>query len=101
MFFTKVPSISTKELESKLSEKPKIIDVREPNEFKGGHIPGSKNIPLSKIGNFKDKERAYVVCQSGMRSKRATKQLIASGLDVVNVKGGISSWTGPTRGGKL
>lgn len=101
MFFKKVPSISTSELETRLSNNPLIIDVRESNEYKGGHIPGSKNIPLSKIGNFKAKEPAYVICQSGMRSKRATKQLISNGFDVTNVKGGMSAWTGATRGGKL
>lgn len=101
MFFKKTPSISTGELENNLSTKPLIIDVREPNEFKGGHIPGSKNVPLSKVGNFKSKERIYVVCATGMRSKRATKQLISQGYDAVNVSRGMSTWTGSRRGGTL
>lgn len=101
MFFKKVPSISTKDLESKLAEKPQIIDVREPHEFKAGHISGAKNVPLGKVGNHATKGTTYVICQSGMRSKRATKQLLAKGQDVVNVKGGMSAWTGSVRGGKL
>lgn len=101
MFFKKTPSISTKELEKNLPNKPFIIDVREPNEFKGGHIPGSKNIPLSKIGNVKSKERIYLVCATGMRSKRATKQLLSQGYDAVNVSRGMSAWTGSRKGGTL
>ncbi|MGB3160741.1 MAG: rhodanese-like domain-containing protein [Carnobacterium sp.] len=101
MFFKKVPSISTAELEKKLGEKPQIIDVREPHEFIAGHITGAKNVPLGKIANHATKGTTYVICQSGMRSKRATKQLLAKGADVVNVRSGMSSWTGSVRGGKL
>ncbi|BCA87094.1 hypothetical protein EsVE80_p1-00240 (plasmid) [Enterococcus saigonensis] len=79
MFFKKTPTISTTELENKLSEKPQIIDVREPHEFKIGHIPGAKNIPLAKVSTYTPKGQVYVVCQSGMRSKRATKILLKQG----------------------
>ena len=101
MFFKLVPSISTNELEKKVMEKPQIIDVREPHEFQGGHIPGSKNTPLGKIASYTPKGKTYVICQSGMRSKKATKYLIKQGYDVVNVRGGMSSWAGTERGGKL
>lgn len=52
-----------------------LIDVREPHEFKSGHIPGAKNLPLSQLSSRmnelpKDKP-VFVYCQSGMRSKRA------------------------------
>ena len=69
MFFKKTPTISTTELENKLSEKPQIIDVREPHEFKIGHIPGAKNIPLAKVSTYTPKGQVYLVCQSGMRNK--------------------------------
>ncbi|MFE0441109.1 rhodanese-like domain-containing protein [Aerococcus sp. NPDC058936] len=100
MFFKKLPTISTTELEKKLADKPQIIDVREPYEFKNGHIPGAKNIPLSKVPNYTPKAQVYVVCQSGMRSKRATKMLLKQGHDVINVRGGMMAWTGATKGGK-
>ncbi len=51
MFFKKTPTISTTELENKLSEKPQIIDVREPHEFKIGHIPGAKSFYLYPEGS--------------------------------------------------
>lgn len=99
-FFKSVPSISTKELEQKLKQKPFILDVREPYEFQGGHIPGAKNIPLGKIASYNTDKPVFVICQSGMRSKRAAKQLLAKGIEVTNVSGGMSSWSGPTKGGK-
>lgn len=100
-FFKKIPSITTKELEEMLPKKPMIIDVREPQEFSGGHIPTAKNIPLKKINSYQTKEPVYIICQSGMRSKQAVKTLRAKGMDAVNVKGGMMSWAGKVRGGKL
>ncbi|MFV8291016.1 rhodanese-like domain-containing protein [Aerococcus viridans] len=100
MFFKKMPTISTTELEKKLADKPQIIDVREPHEFKNGHIPGAKNMPLSKVANYTPKGQVYVVCQSGMRSKRATKTLLEQGHEAINVRGGMMAWTGATKGGK-
>lgn len=101
MLFKKIPTISTKELEGKLADKPQIIDVREPHEFRGGHIPGAKNVPLNKVEKFIPKETTYVICQSGMRSKKAAKLLLKNEAEVVNVRGGMMSWSGPTRGGEL
>ena len=101
MFFKKVPTISAQDLENKLVEKPHIIDVREPHEFMAGHISGAKNVPLGKVNNYATKGTTYVICQSGMRSKKATKLLLAKEQDVINVRGGMSGWTGAVRGGKL
>ena len=102
-FFKRKPSITTNQLESELSKKPTIIDVRTPGEYRQGHIPGSKNVPLNKIEQYKAKteEKVYVVCQSGMRSKRAATALQKKGYDVVNVRGGMSQWNGTVRGGKI
>ena len=101
MFFKKVSSISTKDLEKNLVEKAQIIDVRETHEFQGSHIPGAKNIPLGKIANFSPKGKTYVICQSAIRSKKASKLLTKKGYDVVNVRGGMMSWGGAKKGGKL
>ncbi|AEB30956.1 rhodanese-like domain protein [Carnobacterium sp. 17-4] len=101
MFFKTVSSISTNELEKKLVERPQIIDVREAHEFQGGHIPGAKNVPLGKIAHYTPNGKVYVICQSGMRSKKASKSLMKQGYDVVNVRGGMSSWAGAKKGGKV
>lgn len=98
-FFKKMPSISTRELEDLLPTNPKIIDVREPHEFKGGHIPSAKNIPLGQIAKYEIKTPTYIICHSGMRSKKATKILLGKDYPVINVNGGMLSWQGPTKGG--
>lgn len=79
-----------------------LVDVREPNEFKIGHIPGASNIPLSQLKNRtgeipKDRE-IYLYCQSGMRSKQAAKILSKEGFkSLSHLQGGISSWKGQTK----
>lgn len=100
MFFKRIPSISTKDLNEKVNEKPLIIDVRTPAEFRGGHITRAKNVPLDKIQSYKPTQKTYVICASGMRSKKASKILDKNGYDVVNVKGGMHKWNGPTKGVK-
>jgi len=56
--------------------KAKIIDVREPNEFKSGHFEGALNFPLSRLSSDIDKLKKMegpflVYCRSGMRSGKA------------------------------
>ena len=72
-----------------------IIDVRTPGEFQGGHIKGSKNIPLNTIGNQiesikKLNKPVIACCASGMRSSQATSILKSNGIEVMN-GGGWSS----------
>lgn len=100
--FNRTPSVSTQELQGLLDKKVKVIDVREPGEFQMGHIPGAKNVPLGKIDRYDQAEGpVYVICHSGMRSKQGASVLIEKGLEAYNVKGGMMSWTGATRKGKI
>ncbi|MBG9982964.1 rhodanese-like domain-containing protein [Aerococcaceae bacterium DSM 111020] len=76
-----------------------IIDVREKFEYKlGGHIPGAKNLPLSKLQkNYTEldqKQEYYLVCQSGARSQQASDFLEQAGYQTTNVLGGMSMWSG-------
>ena len=79
----------------------KLVDVREVQEFKQGHIAGAVNIPLSQIERRlneipKDKP-VYLYCRSGMRSKQAAKLLSRHGYNEISqLNGGISVWDGPT-----
>jgi len=90
-----VNTITTAQLKNILNDKDKIfIDVRTPGEFKARNIKQFKNIPLgsdfSKLP--KDKE-IVVICQSGMRSSQACKQLKKLGyMNVTNVRGGMSAY---------
>ena len=73
-----------------------VLDVRSPMEFKGGHIKGSKNIPLdalaTKISSLKDKKQIIITCcASGMRSASAKNILKSNGFQNVYNGGG---WMG-------
>ena len=101
--FNRSAAISTDQLKAEKNSQTKIIDVRTPGEYRSGHIPGAKNVPLNRIEGYtgnKD-EKVYVICQSGMRSKRAASILKKKGYYVVNIRGGMSQWNGPVRGGKV
>ncbi len=75
-----------------------LLDVREPNEFKIGQIPGATLIPLGEVPQRyqevpKDKE-VIVFCKMGGRSARAASFLRQQGFGRVrNLKGGILDWS--------
>lgn len=103
-FFKKIPSISTSEYQANKNHMHSLLlDVREPHEFRNGHIPGAVNVPIRKLSNYsipKNKEKIYVICQSGMRSRQGAKILAQKGYAVTNIRGGMNAWNGPTKGGK-
>lgn len=77
-----------------------IIDVREPDEFAGGHIKGAKLIPLgqlaSRMGEIDKTKPVLVYCLSGVRSKQAAYVLGKSGyIKVYNLRRGIDHWPYP------
>jgi rhodanese-related sulfurtransferase len=66
-----------------------IVDVRTAFEFRIGHLPGSRNIPLdtlsSKIEELKKlNKKVITVCRSGSRSATAKNMLVAAGIDACN-----------------
>ncbi|MFE1644075.1 rhodanese-like domain-containing protein [Microbacterium sp. P01] len=72
-----------------------LIDVREPDEYAAGHVPGAVNLPMSTIGEHLDDlpDGAFdVICQVGGRSGRVVQALEARGYDVTNVDGGTGEW---------
>jgi len=73
-------------LKKLIDEDALIVDVRTPFEFKGGHLPGSKNIPLdllpSKIIELKKLNKTIItVCRSGSRSSMAKNILLNAGIN--------------------
>ena len=76
-----------------------LVDVRTPEEYSQGTIPGSVNIDVDS-GNFGvtadsllDKNRTVAVfCRSGRRSKKAAEILSLNGFDVVELDKGYNSW---------
>ncbi|MBZ0294104.1 MAG: rhodanese-like domain-containing protein [Anaerolineae bacterium] len=74
-----------------------LLDVREPEEYIMGHIPGSVNVPLSDFTAYIPKipcdQQVVVVCGQGIRSGIAARYLDEAGYDVVyNLIGGVSEW---------
>ncbi|WP_099158485.1 rhodanese-like domain-containing protein [Virgibacillus ndiopensis] len=82
--------------------KAQLIDVREPQEFKKGHILGARNIPLTQMRQrlieIRPDKPVYLYCQSGSRSVRAAQLLRKKGYDDLNqLKGGFKKWTGKVK----
>ncbi len=77
-----------------------IVDVRRPDEFAEGHIPGAVNIPNENIGSVPPEElpdlsqTILVYCRTGRRSKEASQKLADMGYSNVYEFGGIVDWTG-------
>ena len=76
-----------------------LLDVRTPEEYRAGHIPGSKNVPLQsldKVTSFVNNQDTpvFVYCRSGARSAQAVSVL--EGMGYTNVKniGGIAAYAG-------
>ena len=77
-----------------------ILDVRRPDEYAEGHIPGAINVPnedigTAEIGELPDKAQLILVyCRSGRRSKEASEKLVRLGYKNVVEFGGILDWKG-------
>ncbi|MGO0060409.1 rhodanese-like domain-containing protein [Brevibacillus fluminis] len=76
-----------------------VIDVREANEFRSGHIPHAIHIPLGqldrRIGEIPKQKEVLLYCRSGMRSKQAAKVLKKHGFaHIAHLQGGILAWNG-------
>lgn len=76
-----------------------ILDVRQPEEYKGGHIINAQLIPLGdlqarigELSKYKDKP-VVVVCRSGNRSGSACATLTKQGFtEAYNLAGGMMAW---------
>ncbi len=76
-----------------------LLDVRTPEEYRAGHIPNSKNLPLQSLEHIvqvteSKKTPLFVYCQSGARSRQAALQLERMGYTSVNNIGGIAAYSG-------
>jgi len=85
-----------------------IVDVREPVEFEAEHIPGSVNVPLSRLAQEVDRiepaDRIVTVCPHGEASVQAARLVAAyEGMDeavVESMAGGLDAWEGPLASGE-
>ena len=92
------PAVSTLQATQLInSRNAVVIDVRTPEEFASGSLPGARNVPVDKFDqkmrDIKKDKPLIVVCASGSRAGRAATQLRASGCaEVYVLAGGISAW---------
>jgi len=83
------------ELES--ANPPLLLDVREPDEYDSGHIPGAINLPQAELAQRIDElpqdEPVLLICEAGKRSLRAAQFLKQRGFaKPVTISGGTAAW---------
>jgi len=92
---TNTPEIDVKELAGKRGSSV-LVDVREPDEYVSGHVPGAVLIPMSQLANrmgeIDKASPVFVICASGNRSSAMTDLLRDAGFDAVSVAGGTGAW---------
>lgn len=97
--FLKQPDINKGIEEYKATVDAVLLDVRMPEEYIGGHIPGSHNVPLQQLDKIAGVAESndtvlYVYCLSGARSRQATALLHRMGYVNVHNIGGIAAYKG-------
>ena len=97
--FLKQPDINKGVMEYRDTNGAVLLDVRTPQEYREGHIPGSKNVPLQqldKISSVADNKNIplFVYCYSGGRSRQAASMLQYMGYSNVQNIGGITAYSG-------
>jgi molybdopterin/thiamine biosynthesis adenylyltransferase/rhodanese-related sulfurtransferase len=96
----RVRGISARALKARLrtATAPLLIDVREPDEFAAGHLPGARNVPLAQLqqraAEIAPGAEVVFMCRSGARSLRACALAARLGVaPVLQLEGGLQAWT--------
>ena len=76
-----------------------LLDMRTPEEYENGRVPGSRNLPLHQIAYIQKRiynknTPLYIYCHSGRRSKEAAEVIKQMGYTNVNDMGGIIQYRG-------
>jgi rhodanese-related sulfurtransferase len=73
-----------------------IVDVRTPEEYAAGHIPGAINVPLDRIAFHLERLPAgpvVTVCSMGNRARRGAERFARLGRPAMCLRGGTKAWT--------
>ena len=97
--FFKQPDINQGVQKFKNAAGAVLLDVRTPQEYREGHIPGSQNVPLQQLDKVEEVTEnkdtvLYVYCHSGARSRQAVSLLKHMGYTNVHNIGGIAAYSG-------
>ena len=77
-----------------------LVDVRTPQEYAAGHIPGAINIDVrgtdfdTNVAKLKKTKPVAVYCKGGKRSKMAANKLVGKGFMVFELDKGFDNWNG-------
>ncbi len=99
LFGPSISQLDPGEAKTRLAQKPApiLLDVRQPDEYRQGHISGAKLIPLNELSRrmkeLPANREIICVCRSGHRSANAARQLKEAGYQVSNLKGGMTNWS--------
>ena len=92
------PKVTVTELNARLSkgERFQLIDVRSPQEYAEGHVPGAMNLPMdqaeARIDDLQRHDPVILICQSGTRAKMTCELLKAHHDDLIVLEGGTKAW---------
>ena len=91
-----VPEIDIAEAARRHAAGTAVIDVREPDEYVEGHVPGAPLIPLGdvmeRVDEFPATGEVLIICKMGGRSRKAAQYLRGQGIDAINIAGGTMEW---------
>ncbi len=91
-----IPQIDVHETARRQAEGLPVLDVRTPEEYAAGHVPGAVLIPLAdlaeRLHEAPDGDEVLVICRSGVRSQSACELLLTGGRRAANVVGGTLAW---------
>jgi len=95
----RAPSISPQQLEARLAsgQGPLVVDVRTPQEYEAGHVPGAVNVPYDEVAKraaeLTGRGELALYCLKGPRARIAEAALADAGArDLLHVEGGYSAW---------
>jgi rhodanese-related sulfurtransferase len=92
------PKVTVSELNTRLSkgERFQLIDVRSPQEYAEGHVPGAMNLPMdqaeARLSDLQRQDPVVLICQSGRRAGMTCELLKAHHSGLVVLEGGTKAW---------
>lgn len=94
--YTTIPASRAQELMKQ--RRAVLLDVRERSEWDGGHASNARHIPLgalpARLDELPTSRPVVAMCQSGLHSARAAREVARQGHEVYDLRGGMRAWAG-------
>jgi rhodanese-related sulfurtransferase len=96
-----IPAVDIADVPTPLPRGVVVLDVREPEEWRAGHIDEALHVPIrqlpARVDEVPSDRPVLVVCRVGARSASATAFRVALGRNAVNLSGGMNAWAAAAR----